>query len=295
MDFKQDILEYIKGEFEFLDISYTPSGDIDADLLKLFTIHKKIVFPLPRVTAISKELRVKIDNHHKHREEILQLKQMLEEGSNINPHQTKNLFNFHVHDDLLYDWGIYHFHLSFEKGAGYFTKRTGEVLFVYITKERAYLLDVLKHPPHDIFANKILLEIIDNNWEDILAEANGIVGLSHNPSQQERYQLRKHNVNTGITEVNGKFMFAPGLGQTTSGHSVEEVMKLNHFNRWLAKNEKAIINHRDTLDKQFMEQQNLTAKPAYKIVFTGEGPQIWDSNTMTCLVKYNEIISSASN
>lgn len=291
MNFRQDITDYIKGEFAYLNVNYTPTSDLDSDLLKLFTVQKKIVFPFPRKVEISNELQLKIDNKHKFRYSIQKLKTKLELGMNVNPHLSRNLLNYHVHDDLVYDWRIYHFHLSFERIKNeYFTERTKEVLFVYITKERALLLDVLPHPPHDVFANKTLLEIIDNNWSDILLVANNVVGLSHNATQQERFKLRKYNINEGIIEVNGKFVFAPGLGQASSGDSVEEVMKLNQLRRWLESNEKNIIKNKDEVDKMFMNLHKLDYPPKYKIVFTEQGPQIWDSNSNKCLVEYNQEI-----
>ena len=291
MDFKRDILNYIQGELNYFNIAYSASSDIDQDLLKLFTIQKKFIYQFTRKVEISKELQTKISNNHKHKNEILKLNQMLEDGQDVNPNQSKNLFNYHVHDDLVYDWKIYHLHLSFEKNENeYFNNRTKEVLFSYITKERALLLDVLKHPPHNVFSNKVLLEIIDYNWKGILLEANGIKGLSHNPTQQERFKLRKYNVNEGIIEVNGKFIFTPGLGRSSSGHSVEEVMKLNQLNRWLKMNENAIVQYKDDIDKMFMETFKLKETPEYAILFTDKGPQIWDEISQKCLVKYNEII-----
>ena len=290
MDFKKDILNYIKGELEYFNITYSPSSDITNDLLKLFTIQRKYIYQFKRKIEISKELQLKIDNNYKHKDEILRLKDFLQNGIDVNPHQSKNLFNYHVHDDLAYNWKIYHFHLAFDKEDEYFTKRTKEVLFAYITKDRALFLDVLKHPPHNIFANKALLEIIDNNWNDILLEVNGVVGLSHSLSTEERFKLRKHNINEGVIEVNGKFIFSPGLGHVSSGHSAEEVMKLQRLNKWLKANEEAIIQKKDIIDAMFMKLHNLMKKPKYIILFTKQGSQIWDDNTRTCLVKYNETI-----
>ena len=295
MNFKQDIIDYIKGEFDYFEVNYSPSDDIENDLLKLFTIQKKYIFQFRRAIEVSKELQAKIDQNDKFRNEILEIKRMLERGLNVNPQQSKNLFNYHVHDDLVYDWKIYHLHLSFQKqGNEYFNKRTKDVLFVYITKERALLLDVLKHPPHDIFANKKLLEIIDNNWSNILSEVKGVVGLSHNLNQQERFKLRKYNINEGVIEVNGKFVYSPGLGQTASGHSSEDVMKLNALHRWLDQNEEAILNNREVIDNMFMKSHDLKTPPSYKIIFTEQGPQILDMKTKTCLVKYHEVISLTS-
>ncbi len=296
MNFKKDINDYIKGELNYFDINFSSSGNTNDDLLKLFTIQKKYIFQFKRTVQISKELQNQIDNKCNHYTEILRLKDMIEKGIDINPNQSSKLLNYHVHDHLVYDWNIYHLHLSLDKREGeFFTKRTKKVLFAFIDKEKALFIDVMKHPPHDNFANKSLLEIIDKNWNDILLEMNGVVGLSHNMNQQERFKMRKYNVNEGGIEVNGKFIFSPGLGQTTSGHSAGEVMKLNELNRWLKKNEQAITENQDSVDKMFIRIHGLQNKPKYKIMFTELGPEIWDKNTNICLVKYREVINIEKN
>ncbi|HEX2846923.1 MAG TPA: hypothetical protein VHN59_10270 [Chitinophagaceae bacterium] len=291
MNFHQDIRDYIKDELRYFKIEYSPSPDIDQDLLKLFTIHRKLIIPIHRQVKMSKELQKKISGNYKYRSEIGRLWQMLQEGIDVNAHQTKNLFNPNVHDHLVYDWNIYHLHLSFEKDKkGYHTKRTKEILFVYITPGLALLLDVCGHPPHNVFADKVFLEIIDNNWPEILTAIAGVDALSQDISTQDRFTLRKHNVNEGALEVNGRIVYAPGLGQASSGHSAGEVMKMNQMNRWLKTNEEIIMQNREMVDKLFMHQYKLEERPAYKIVFTGQGPQVQDENSGICLVKYLEII-----
>lgn len=291
MNFKQDIVDYISAEFRYFKIPYSPSADMATDLLRLFTIQKKYIFQVPRSVEMSKELRTRLDGGHAYQKGIEKLIGKLEKGQDVNSHQSKNLFNFHVHDSLVYDWKIYHLHLSSHiKSGDYFTERTKEVLFVYINPQQALLLDILPHPPHDNFANKLLLEIIDNNWKNILTQVNGITGLSHDLNQQERFKLRKHNVNEGVVEVNGRFIFAPGSGKTTSGHSVEDILKLNELQRWLEQNETAILRNKTTVDKMFMERHRLRLKPEYKIVFTEQGPQIWESRSKKCLIRYNEVL-----
>lgn len=292
MDFKRDISNYILEEFAYLGVKHTLSENIDEDLLKLFTLQRKVIYPFKRTVEISQDLQDKISNNYQHHKEILELKEMMENAIDVNSHQSKNLFNYHVHDKLVYDWNIYHLHLSFEKLPNqYFTKRTKLVLFIYIDKEKALFIDSVKHPPHDTFADKKLLEIIDNNWSDILQEVNNIVDLTHNLSTKERFKLRKHNINEGIVKVNGKFIFSPGLGQAASGHSINEVMKLNDFNRWIKSNEKEINSNLVLVNDLFMKAYNLPKSPLYKIVFTEDGQQIWDENTKKCLVKYHEQIN----
>ena len=204
MNFEKDVQDYIISEFKAYGVNYTLTGDLDKDLLNLFTIQRKIIFPIKREVEFSTEIQLFLKSNINFQIIIEELKKKFEEPSDINSHQSKNLFNHHVHDKLIYDWNIYHLHLSDESILGdYFKKRTKKVLFVYIDKQKALFLDILTHPPHDNFANKRLLEILDRNWNDILIEMNGVVGLSHNPSQQERFKMRKYNINEGGIESTG--------------------------------------------------------------------------------------------
>ncbi|PBJ11516.1 hypothetical protein [Flavobacterium sp. ACN6] len=291
MNFTEDISNYILAEFSYLAIEHKLSENIDDDLLKLFTLQRKIIYPYRRTVDISKELQDKINNNYQHSQEILQLKKMIGNGIDVNAHQSKNLLNYHVHDKLVYDWNIYHLHLSFEKLPNqYFTKRTKLVLFVYIDKNRVLFLDTAKHPPHETFADKKLLEIIDNNWNNVLQEIAGVINLTSDLSSKERFDLRKHNINEGIINVNGKMIHSPGFGQASSGHAISEVKKLIDFNRWYKKNEKEIKSYPEQVNNLFMKEYNLSKKPFFKIVFTTDGPQIWDLNTNKCLIKYQEQI-----
>lgn len=293
MNFKEDISHYILEEFRYLGVEHKLSEKIDDDLLKLFTLQRKIIYPFKRNVEISEELQRKIANNYLHHKEILELKRMIENGIDVNSHQSRNLFNYHVHDQLVYDWNIHHLHLSFEKLPNdYFKKRTKLVLFVYFDKNKALFLDMAKHPPHETFADKKLLEIIDNNWNDILHEVNGIVDLTHDLNTKERFTLRNQNINEGIIKVNGKFIHSPGFGQATSGHAISEVTKLLDFNRWYKNNEKQINSFPNEVNNLFMKEYRLSEKPSFKLTFTEDGPQIWDANTRKCLVKYREQISS---
>ena len=293
MNFIDDIREYIQREFDFLNIKYNPSADINKDLLDLLTLHEKYVFEFPRDVELSKELTLKISNPaYKYTGAINHLRLLFINGSNVNPFQSSKLFNYRVHDDLVYSWSIYHFHLSTKRTTDpFFNDRTKEVLFVYISNKEALFLDTNTHPPHEVFADKRLLEILDNNWDAKLLQLKDVVGLSRKFDNKERFNLRKHQVNEGALEVNGKFVYPPGLGITASGHSASVSMKINEFNRWLKRNEKKITDNRIAIDAFFSKTHNLTGDIQYKLLFTENGPQIWDKNSGTPLVKYFEIIN----
>ena len=216
---------------------------------------------------------------------------LLTKGLDVNQFQSTDLFNYRVHDQLIYDWSIYHLHLSVRKTKYlYFFDRTKQVLFAFIDKERALFLDIDEHPPKDIFADKKLLEILDRNWNGILKEADGVVGLTQNINKSDRFKLRKMGINEGIIEVNGKFVFPPGIGFASNRISTENVLKLNSFNRWVEKNTKFLNEHRSLIDQHFKAKYNLIDAIEYQLVFTSNGPQIHDRVANVCLIKYLDIL-----
>ncbi len=292
LDFSKDIENHIIEEFNCLDIDYKLRGDLDADLMNLYTVNKKYIYPWPRKVFISTELQSKIDKGIQQSTEILSLKTKIENGENVNRHQSSELFNHHVNDHLVYDWSIYHLHLSSERTKDdYFNDRTKKILFSFIDKERALFLDIDKHPPHDVFANKKLLQILDNNWPDILLIANDVQGPSHNMNKSVRFILRKAGVNEGLIEVNGKCVFSPGLGIVSNGQSSEVRLMLNQLNKWLKINTTQIIDNEVEIAKILKKKHTSFNSCKFRLLFEEEGPIIIEENTNTSIIKYPNALS----
>lgn len=266
--FKNEINNYVLTEFASLNISYKLKNT-EEDLLNLFTLQEKIAYPFKRKVDVSLELRQKLRTKNKENEAIHYLIYCLKNCLNINNFQSRELFNYRVHDKLVYDWCIFHFHLSLDEVENdYFTKRTKKVLFVYIDKERALLLDTDKHePPHTVFAEKKWLEIIDNNWKDVLHYANDIIDLAHHYTTEERKFSRKHNINEAILKVNGRFVSAPGLGFVGDGKSASVMLKFNRFIKWLIHNEKYCNNNKININ----ELKLIFESPYPKIIYKNTG------------------------
>jgi hypothetical protein len=291
MNFENDIREYIKSEFSNLRINYKFTGDLGKDLTNLFTIYKKYIYQLPRKVQLSKELQARIENKEKHYNIILHLKKLLEKGEDTNRHQSTKLFNHYVNDYLIYDWNIYHFHLSTKRTKHeYFNDRTKKILFAYVDKEKALFIDIDKHPPKDVFADKRLLEIIDNNWQGILNEANEIIDISKHLNTSERFLFRKKGVNEGLIKVNGKIVFSPGLGVVTSGRSVDVSLRVSEFYSWMRINEKTIKENKKSVEQLLKNKHDINNEIDFKLKFTENGPGIWDSKSGKRIVKYKELI-----
>jgi hypothetical protein len=124
--------------------------------------------------------------------------------------------------DLMFnDWQIIHFHLGEVFVAPDKVKRSGDLLFAYITNDKAVLLDV---QPHGSWAMQSLLRILlQTSPQDMERhEIKGIAGLGTNYTADQVYELRKAGINAPF-ELEGRFFFSPGLGIATSGRAIDEL------------------------------------------------------------------------
>jgi hypothetical protein len=118
--------------------------------------------------------------------------------------------------DLMFnDWQVHHFHLG-----GLFVgkdkvKRSGRLLFAYITSDKAVLLDV---QPHGSWTMQSLFRILlQTGPQDMeLHETHGILA-GRNYTADEAYKLREVGISTPF-QLEGRVFFPPGLslaGQAT--------------------------------------------------------------------------------
>jgi len=151
-----------------------------------------------------------------------------EAGEDLRPWLHEAIFA-DKQDALMNDWGIQHFHLGLsiqtDPNGRKKVSRTGDLLYA-IYKESTgnfYLIGVFDHGS---FSEKRLLEIVNDEWPDLLdhAKIKNLIDISHSPSSPEIHQLRKSQINSAV-EINGEYFMGPGGGYTMSGHSTTAVMK----------------------------------------------------------------------
>jgi hypothetical protein len=144
--------------------------------------------------------------------------------------------------DLMFnDWQINHLHLGNVFVARDKVQRTGDLLFVYITSEKAVLLDV---QPHGSWAMQSLLRILLRTSPEDMSrhELKGIRGTGVNYTADQVYELRKNGI-TAHFELEGKYFFSPGLGVTTSGHATRSRLYINRLRRTIKAAKKAIASN----------------------------------------------------
>lgn len=269
--------------FSFIGVKIPIKDDFYEMLIDYLTINKKYINQKSRQVFVSPLLQAKLENHPKRRI-VGYIKYLLEEGRNVNIFQSKKLFQSKFHDHLLYEWSIYHFHLSneFEKKK-VFVKQTDQLLFAYIDDHQAIFLDLENHKP-GIFAGEKWLEILDTYYPHILEKhhAKYIKDISPDLNSVERQTMWNKGYTIGMTKVNGKIIHSPGIGRTTSGHSLLVTILADNIMTWLFK-----------INQQFKEirleiciEFNLRADADFKLRFGETALEIYEVKSKIIILTY---------
>lgn len=155
------------------------------------------------------------------------LEDKIRNGENINPHLSTRLDNILFFDGMLYDWGIYHFHLGAVVDGAKYSERTGDILYAFVTNETVYFLTIAGHGHWE---DKELLEIFASNWSEYTIEGE-VRPLNFTPDEIKRWRMRGINVIHNLS--NGKSLPPMGMGFTTDGKSLAAGMDCAAINRWL--------------------------------------------------------------
>jgi len=234
LDFENDLKQEIHLMYSDLGLKISIRNKLNEMLLDYLTINRKLVRPKPRQVFINPDLEIKLFNHAKSGE-IESLKKLFLLGKNVNFFQSKKLFETKFHDHLLYEWNIYHFHLSTQlEKKSKFVKQTNQLLFAHISDEKVIFLDIENHK-EGIFADTKWLEILDNHFPEVLEpyKAEDILDVFPNVNSVERQTLWNKGYTLGMTKVNNKIYHSQGIGRVTSGHSIFVTKQANEISRWV--------------------------------------------------------------
>jgi hypothetical protein len=118
-------------------------------------------------------------------------------------------------------WQISHFHLGQTKPNLRGAERTGDLMFVFIDRDRAVALDV---QPHNSWTKQDLLRILlDTSPKDMENfELNAELGMAFTGTDEDLKALRKKGINSPVA-IGGR-IFVPGLGMTLSKHATRLVL-----------------------------------------------------------------------
>lgn len=182
-------------------------------------------------------------------------------GEDLNPHLSTCITKPDSPDFLLYDWGIYHFHLDtapHPKHKG-FTTRTKEILFakVHLSPPTLYLIDIQPHgrsvQPYP-FSRQTLLKILEQNWPEVLEPhtLQGVKGLACYFSDEEIRKGRDCGINMLTQTPSGRILAPIGGGITRARSSASNMIKANQVLRGIKDLEKCVTqDQREYLENSF--------------------------------------------
>ena len=143
-------------------------------------------------------------------------------GEDLREYQSKQVLTYSSKklDNLLMDWGIFHLHLK--------PSRSGKLIFAVFNKDNAYLLDI---KDHDSFADKDLLQILDDTWSELIEHRKvpeHIKSLHSGFEGSDLTEVRRNGVDT-FQVINDRIIPPLGGGitsATTSGLAQDNLSKL---------------------------------------------------------------------
>lgn len=212
-DWKKYALDYIKKQ----GYSKPESDDLDAILYYYHSLKRRIISQKPRKVVEAKNFSCPAN--------VLTgyelLKQNIEQGSNLNLYLSRKSVKLNFEDGMFNDWGIQHFHLGtkIDKKIN-LIEGTSELLFAIVKNDTIYCIGIYKHGD---WSKQELISIIEENWQFLLEsyQIKGAIDLAYHSSDDEIFQLRKHNLNTAIKTKSGNIYFGAGGGLNAAGGSAD--------------------------------------------------------------------------
>ncbi|MDE1334019.1 hypothetical protein [Vibrio aestuarianus] len=259
-------------------------GHLSSPLMRWLDFVSRYIPEFERQIVLSKELAAKLEMElpKQVNEQFASFARRSIAGLDLNPFQSKGLI---LHNDisdrkkqkrtdlLFADWGILHFHLSDEiEPERYFSSRSDWILFALVYGNVIFCIDILPHSEKDIFSRKAMVEIIYNNWPNLLRgyELEGIVS-GKDWSDSEVGELRKAGVSSSYS-IDGKVIIPRGLGLTSAAvplSNINMVQNVIHGVRCLA---------------EIIEDENSEFSPVgdpphnFELSLTTQGLALYDNN-----------------
>jgi hypothetical protein len=254
----------IECYFDNLGISYHLK-DNSATLTDYFNLKHKMIQSKP-----GREI-FKANNFSKKARELnlesvlCEIESKIKKGEDINPYLSKSVLKPEDHDFLLNDWKFHHLHLLGTKDFpnDYFYSRADHLLFIHVTDDKVYFIDIASHNDKLVFAHKDFIRIVRDNWNDLHQKflfGDGQMQLQHNMTEEEIALLRKKHGKKGEKKYVGllfatqvdNLTYLPGVGSASSGHSNEAMRNKDAFHRRLWASQK-YLNENEELVKQHIQ------------------------------------------
>lgn len=289
-DFENDLIEEVYSEFKHYGIKLPINDDLRTILLNSFTIKKKLIYPKKRCVKYMSKFKGSREYIEKSNE-IKYIEKRLQEGRDVNFFQSKRSFESNFHDHLVYEWNIYHFHLSLEvdKKNNKFVKQVKQLLFAYIDDTQVIFLGIDNHSK-GAFGNIKWLEILHDYFPVIIEPFydSTILDITPKLTSLERQTLWDKGYTIGMTKVRGKVYHNPGVGRSTTGHSIVVLMQVDKVIRWVHEVSEQLKDHYSNICEFLKVDSN---KAQFKLRLGLNSYKIVEEKTNQTVLTFPDIIN----
>ena len=250
IDVLRDVVEIFRHQLVHLGYSakdvYGIAGD-EEFLTAYYNAMRRIVGPWPR--AVHRANGFASPKDPDQARALSSIEQKLQNGESVIPYLSRKIRDLRYNDLLFNDWGIHHFHLGTTVEEHGFVNRTGPLLYVVLGdtidfhstgNTDAHLITIMGH---DDFATQVLVEIIYDNWPELLSQFSfrGVSGDRLSDSDIRR--LRQMHTNYCLRLRDGTSCFSPGGGITSAGTSAIDTYRALHRVWWAEKQQEVVLGH----------------------------------------------------
>lgn len=226
----KDLKGLLLGQLQNGGFRFNRTLPVDAIAKQYFNIRISEIYLRPRKIHFSKQFSAR-QLTEKQKTAIDKIIDRSRMGKNLAPYVSKDFLDPENKDPLLFDWKIHHLHLGTNPDISdpRFIERTGDLLYVRVDPDDMYLIDVLDHDKIDGFANKSLIEIIHQNWPQILArwKCSTLQQHAENFTNQQIHVVREKCAMIFITVSDGTVYMPSGGGYAANGTSMQVVQCTN--------------------------------------------------------------------
>ena len=232
-DFEGDLKNEILIISKNMGFKIADNQDLNKILLDYLTVRTKVIEPKHRNVFVNSDFLIELKCHPK-KKEIETIIKYAENGKGLNVFQSRRVFQNNFHDHLQQEWNIHYLHLSLEKDhKSVFVKQVNSLLFAYIDKLNIVFLGSDTHK-NGIFGDVKWIEVLHEHFSQLIDvyRDNTITDLYPNLNSVDRETVWNKGLTVGMTKVKGVVYNNPGIGQMTSGHSLNISKTANEILRW---------------------------------------------------------------
>lgn len=221
---KCSLVSLMKKELSTIGYEVPVSYGEDDVIYTYFVMQKRLITSKTRHVMKSKEFHCPTSL-----EPALNLLiKKIESGENVNPYLSRAMKQMDYQDKMLFDWGVYHFHLGDTLESDGYMNRTGALLFAMVDEENVYFINVYDHNAQ--WSNTDILNLVNKNWPELTEEWKIQAKPEVQVSNDDVAMLRKANINTIIELDDGSSLVSPGMGLMANGRSMEAMRSLTGIN-----------------------------------------------------------------